>query len=113
MPFFIYLLLPSARVGDHHLQESWLSFISWASCWVLSAAEAELSQTCLNSGTRSFSLYTCSALCRSLKPTAVQAQHISAHQSLLFQHTIQLNPWSGMRQPAEEASHWCMLLRQE
>ena len=39
-----------------HLQESWLSFMSLASCCVFSSADAELLHTCLNSGTRSFSL---------------------------------------------------------
>ena len=56
---------------DRHLQEAWLSFMSLASCSVFSSAGAEPSQICLNSGTRSFSLYTCSARCRSRKPTAM------------------------------------------
>ncbi len=66
--------------------------MSCASCSVFSAAEAELSQTCLNSGTRSFSLYTCSALCRSLKPTTEQIQHITLHLSAMAQHILQVTP---------------------
>ena len=56
--------------GVRHLQEAWLSFMSLASCSVFSSAGAEPSQICLNSGTRSFSLNTCSARCRSRNPTA-------------------------------------------
>ena len=70
-----------------HLQEAWLSFMSLASCSVFSSAGAEPSQICLNSGTRSFSLYTCSARCRSRKPTATP--HIASAPAL--HETIVLN----------------------